>query len=135
MKIILFLISLVLARPLFAGDFVVYPFSYTSNVCSTFNFCPSNYCSYTEYRKWPTNGFGWAPDTNVTVHSATYTNQPNVVVQFVGKNGDVGCGSPTATTGNPASSRKYRFAIYWPTGSTVPTRTIVCPLTLTGFLP
>lgn len=125
--------SILFAVSLYAADFVVYPFSYTSNICATFNVCPSNYCSYNEYRKWPTNGFGWAPDTNFTIHTATYTNGGNVRTEYIDRLGsDMGCSmsNSISTSTHPLSGNKYIFSVLF-TNSIPGTNGLL----LHGFLP
>jgi hypothetical protein len=94
--------------------------------------CPGKYAGYVIFTKTPAQGWGWSPSTNTTVYTATDTNQPNTKVQFVGDYGDSGCAQTTVTVPYPMSP-VYRFGIYFPQGSQVPTNAY--PITLSGFNP
>lgn len=91
--------------------------------------CPGKYSGYVTFV--PTNGWGFAPATNATTYSATDTNLTTTKVQYVGAYGDVGCNQTTVTIPYPTLSPQYRFAIYFPSGSQVPTNAY--PIVLTGF--
>jgi hypothetical protein len=118
------------------GDIVIYPNGINTNTIVGTS-CPNGtFIASATYARTLANGWGWAPDTNhFSYFSASYTNQSGVVVQFGGKSGDTGCNSPTVAIANPPYSAKYRFTVYWPVGSTVPTSTNNAPLILTNFLP
>ena len=94
--------------------------------------CPGKYAGYVIFTKTPAQGWGWSPSTNTTVYTATDTNQINTKVQFVGDYGDSGCAQTTVTVPYPMSP-VYRFGIYFPQGSQVPTNAY--PITLSGFNP
>jgi hypothetical protein len=93
--------------------------------------CPGSYAGYVNYVKTVSQGWGWAPSTNTTVHTASDLNRLDTKVQFVGKNGDVGCNQTTVTVPDPTYSSKYRFSIYFV--NNVPTNTYA--ITLSGFDP
>jgi hypothetical protein len=93
--------------------------------------CPGAYAGYVNYIKTVSQGWGWAPDTNTTIHTASDLNRTDTKVQYVGKYGDVGCNQTTVTIPHPTSSPKYRFSIYFT--NNVPTNSYA--ITLTGFNP
>jgi hypothetical protein len=93
--------------------------------------CPGSYVGYVNYTKPVSQGWGWAPAANTTVHTASDNNRTDTKVQYVGKSGDIGCDQTSVTVPHPAYSSKYRFTIYFP--DNVPTD--VYPITLTGFNP
>jgi hypothetical protein len=95
--------------------------------------CPGKYSGYVNFTKTAANGWGWAPSTNTTIHTATDTNQTITKVQALGDYGDSYCNQTTATVQNPPMSPVYRFTIYFPTNTTVPTNPY--PITLNGFDP
>jgi hypothetical protein len=95
--------------------------------------CPGKYAGYVNYTKTAADGWGWAPSTNTTVHTATDTNRADTKLQYVGNYGDNGCAQTTVTVQNPPMSPVYRFSIYFPTGTAVPTNAY--PITLSGFDP
>jgi hypothetical protein len=93
--------------------------------------CPGAYIGYVVYANPTTNAWGWAPQTNTTVYTATDTNRINTNVQYVGAYGDIGCNKTTVTIPYPAFSPVYRFAIFFT--NNVPTNAY--PITLVGFNP
>lgn len=93
--------------------------------------CPGSYAGYVNYTRPVSQGWGWAPSTNTTVHTASDNNRTDTKVQFGGKYGDVGCNQTSVTVPHPTYSPKYRFTIYFP--NNVPTNAY--PITLTGFDP
>jgi hypothetical protein len=95
--------------------------------------CPGKYSGYVNYIKTASQGWGWSPSTNTMVYTATDTNQTITKVQYVGMYGDNGCDQTTVTVPSPTASPVYRFTIYFPTGTTVPTNAY--PITLSGFNP
>jgi len=95
--------------------------------------CPGKYCGYVNYLKTPSQGWGWSPSTGTTIYTATDTNQTTTKIQYLGDYGDSGCGQTTVTVPYPAMSPVYRFAIYFPTNTCVPTNAY--PITLNGFNP
>lgn len=95
--------------------------------------CPGRYCGYVNYTKTSSQGWGWAPSSGTTVHTATDGNQSNTKIQYLGAYGDSGCNLTTVAVPDPFMSPVYRFTIYFPTNSVVPTN--VYPITLTGFDP
>lgn len=95
--------------------------------------CPGAYSGYVNYCKTISQGWGWAPDTNTTVYTATDTNRADTVVQAGGKNGDSYCGQTSATVPYPALSPKYRFTIFFAPGAQIPTNAY--PIVMTGFDP
>ncbi len=95
--------------------------------------CPGAYAGYVNYILPMSQGWGYLPDTNTTVHTASDQNQSNTKVQSIGYYGDIGCSPNTVTVPDPTISPKYRFTIFFPRGSQVPTNAY--PITLTGFDP
>ncbi len=93
--------------------------------------CPGKYCGYVNYTKTISQGWGWSPATNTTVFNATDTNQPNTKVQYFGEYGDMNCNVTSVTVPYPAMSPVYRFSIFFPSGTSVPTNAY--PIVLTGF--
>ena len=93
--------------------------------------CPGGYAGYVNYIKTVSQGWGWAPTTNTTLHTATDANRIDTKVQYGGKFGDVGCNQTIVTVPHPTYSPKYRFTIYFP--NNVPTNSYA--ITLVGFDP
>jgi hypothetical protein len=92
--------------------------------------CPGAYAGYVIYTKTLSQGWGWAPSANTTVHTAAdTTGRQDTKVTYTGKSGDSGCNQTTVAVPDPTTSTKYRFAIYFP--NNVPTNAY--PITLTGF--
>jgi hypothetical protein len=117
----------------------VQPFAGTTTIFATpvaivgsQNTCPGSYAGYASYTKTIANGWGWAPTTGVTNHTATDNNRSDTKIVITGKSGDSKCGQTTATiTGNPPVSTVYRFTVYFP--NNVPSTNY--PLALDGFNP
>lgn len=93
--------------------------------------CPGAYAGYVNYTKTISQGWGWVPCTNTTVHTATDTNRTDTKVYYMGKYGDTGCAETTVTVPDPTASPKYRFTVFFP--NNVPTNAYA--LTLDGFNP
>ena len=93
--------------------------------------CPGPYVERVTFSKAPTNGWGWAPSTNTTIHTATDTNRSDTKVEFTGKSGDSGCNQTSVTAPHPPTSITYRFTIYFT--NTIPTTPY--PILLSGFNP
>lgn len=93
--------------------------------------CPGAYAGYVNYRKTVSQGWGWAPSTNTSVHTASDLNRTDTKVEYGGKYGDGGCNQTTVTVPPPTYSPKYRFTIYFT--NNVPTNSY--GITLTGFDP
>jgi hypothetical protein len=94
--------------------------------------CPGAYAGYVNYTKTVSQGWGWAPSTGTTTHTASDgTTRTDTKVQYLGKTGDKGCALKSVTAPDPAPSAKYRFTIYFP--NNVPTNSY--PLVLSGFDP
>jgi hypothetical protein len=94
--------------------------------------CPGAYAGYVNYIKTVLQGWGWAPTSGTTVHTAADgTTRTDTKVEYVGKNGDSGCNQTIVTVPHPPLSTKYRFSIYFP--NNVPTNSY--PITLVGFDP
>jgi len=89
------------------------------------------YAGYVNYIKTISQGWGWAPTTNTTLHTATDANRLDTKVQYVGKFGDAGCSQTIVTVPHPTYTPKYRFTIYFP--NNVPTNSYA--ITLVGFDP
>jgi hypothetical protein len=88
--------------------------------------CPGKYSGYVNYI--PPSGWGFIPIA--PVYSATDTNQTTTKAYYMGAYGDTGCGQTTVTIQN-LMSPQYRFSIYFPSGSQVPTNAY--PIVLNGF--
>ncbi len=95
--------------------------------------CPGKYSGYVNFTKTASQGWGWTPSTDTTVYTASDTNQTITKVQYCGAYGDNGCAQTSVTIPYPTGSPVYRFTIYFPPGSQVPTNAY--PITLTGFNP
>jgi hypothetical protein len=93
--------------------------------------CPGAYAGYVNYTKSAAQGWGWAPSTNTSVHTATDTTRSDTKVQYLGKSSDKGCSQTTVSIPNPPYSTKYRFTIYFT--NNVPTNAY--SITLSGFDP
>jgi len=113
------------------GSITVYGTPVTSSGGS--GTCPGKYCGYVNFVKTASQGWGWAPSTGTTIHTATDGNQSNTKVQYLGAYGDSGCNLTTVAVPDPYVSPVYRFTIYFPTNTVVPTNAY--PITLTGFDP
>ncbi|HEX4264028.1 MAG TPA: immunoglobulin domain-containing protein [Verrucomicrobiae bacterium] len=94
--------------------------------------CPGAYSGYVNFTKPMSEGWGFAPDTSNS-HTATDSNRSDTKVQFNGYYGDGNCAQTTVTVGNPPPSPAYRFTIFFPRGSQVPTNSYA--ITLVGFNP
>ena len=110
-------------------DVVVYAFPTTSS--GSLPPCPGAYAGYVNYTKTVAQGWGWAPNTNTTIYTASDMTRTNTKVEYVGAYGDEGCAKTNVTIHYPPYSPVYRFSIYFP--SKVPTTNY--PITLTGFNP
>ena len=93
--------------------------------------CPGAYVGYVNYTKTAAQGWGWAPDSGTTTHTATDTNRVDTKVQYAGKLGDTSCNQTTVTVPDPTYSTKYRFTIYFT--NNVPTNAY--SIVLDGFNP
>ncbi len=93
--------------------------------------CPGTYAGYVNYTKTVSQGWGWAPSTNTTVHTASDLNRSDTKVYYAGKYGDTGCNQTTVTVPHPTASPKYRFTIFF--ANNVPTNSYA--ITLSGFNP
>jgi hypothetical protein len=91
--------------------------------------CPGSYAGFAKYTK--SVGWGWAPSTNTSVHTATDNNRSDTKVFYTGLSGDTNCALTTVTVPDPHPSTVYRFTVYFP--NNVPTTNY--PLTLSGFDP
>jgi hypothetical protein len=95
--------------------------------------CPGPFSGYVNYMRPISQGWGWAPTTNTSVLSAADLNRSDTKVQAMGKNVDIYCDQSTVNIPTPAYSAKYRFTIYFPPGTQIPTNAYA--ITLTGFDP
>jgi hypothetical protein len=93
--------------------------------------CPGPYSGYVNYIKPMSQGWGFVPSTNTTIHVCTDNNRSDTKIQYNGYFGDGNCGQTTLTVPDPAPSPKYRFTIFFPRGSQVPTNAY--PIALDGF--
>jgi hypothetical protein len=80
---------------------------------STTNSCPGTYAGYVNYTKTASQGWGWAPSSGTTIHTATDTNRNDTKVLYLGKAGDKDCHITTVSVPDPTVSPKYRFTIYF----------------------
>lgn len=94
--------------------------------------CPGRYTGCVSFTKTVSQGWGWAPDTNTTVHTASDGGgRTDTKIQYIGRNSDLGCNQTSVTVPDPPFSTKYRFTIYFT--NNVPTNAY--PLILNGFAP
>jgi hypothetical protein len=93
--------------------------------------CPGAYAGYVNYVRPVSQGWGWAPTTNAPVLTASDANRADTKVQTMGKSGDMFCDQSIVNIPTPPYSTKYRFTIFFPPGTQVPTNAY--PITLTGF--
>jgi hypothetical protein len=93
--------------------------------------CPGPYAGYVNYTKTAAQGWGWQPNTNTTIHTASDTTRSDTKIQYVGKKGDVGCNQTIVTVPDPTFSTAYRFTICFT--NNVPSTNY--PMTLNGFNP
>ncbi len=112
-----------------AGSVTVWATPVTSS--GTNGTCPGAYIGYVNYTKTVAQGWGWAPSTNTTIHTATDINRVDTKVQYSGKRLDSGCDQTTVAVPDPTYSTKYRFTIYFT--NNVPTNSY--SITLDGFDP
>jgi hypothetical protein len=111
------------------GEITVYGFPVVSGGGS--GNCPGKYSGYVNFTKTMAQGWGWAPTAGAT-HVASDTNRMDTKIMFTGQYGDSSCASNGVTVLNPTSP-VYRFSIFFPTNSVVPTNAY--PITLDGFDP
>jgi hypothetical protein len=94
--------------------------------------CPGPYAGYVNYTKTISQGWGWAPSSGTTIHTASDgTTRTDTKIVYLGKYLDIGCSQTSVTVPDPAPSPKYRFTIYFP--SDVPANPY--PIVLSGFDP
>lgn len=93
--------------------------------------CPGSYAGYANYTKTLAQGWGWAPTSGTTTHTATDLNRMDTKVQYSGKLGDGDCNQTSVSVPDPTYSTKYRFTIYFT--NNVPTNAY--SITLDGFDP
>jgi hypothetical protein len=94
--------------------------------------CPGSYIGYVNYTKTVSQGWGWAPSTNTTLHRASDgSGRTDTKVQYVGRSSDSGCAQTTVAIPDPTFSTKYRFTIFFT--NNIPTNAY--PITLSGFNP
>ena len=94
--------------------------------------CPGAYAGYVSYTKTAAQGWGWTPNNNTSVHTASDVIRTDTKVQYMGCYFDNGCNQTTVTVPHPTTSPKYRFTIFFP--NNVPT-TNAYPISLVGFNP
>jgi hypothetical protein len=95
--------------------------------------CPGKYSGYVNYTKTVAQGWGWTPSTSNTVYTVTDTNATNTKLAYTGDYGDYGCNQTTVSVPYQAMSPAYRFTVFFPHGTQVPTNAY--PITLSGFNP
>jgi len=113
------------------GSITMYGTPITGNGGNT-NSCPGRYSGYVNFTKTTSQGWGWAPTAGASSHTATDNNRSDTRVTFLGYYMDPGCGTNSVSVTNLISP-VYRFGIYFPVGTQVPTNTYA--ITLTGFDP
>jgi hypothetical protein len=111
------------------GAITVYGSPVTSG--GTMGSCPGAYSGYVTYARTISQGWGWAPTAGAAIIQASDLNRADTKVQVMGKSGDTFCDQTTVNLPTPPNSVKYRFGIYFPPGTQVPTNAY--PITLTGF--
>jgi hypothetical protein len=94
--------------------------------------CPGKYSGYVNFTKTMSQGWGWAPTAGALAHTATDNNRSDTKVYFMGQYGDPGCNTNSVAVTNLISP-VYRFSIFFPTNTAVPTNAY--PITLDGFDP
>lgn len=112
-----------------AGTVVVYGMPVQSG--GSTGSCPGAYAGYVNYTKSTAQGWGWAPSSGTTVHTATDPNGSNTKIQYYGMWTDSGCNQTSIAVPDPTFSPKYRFTIYFP--DNVPTNSY--SIELDGFDP
>ena len=93
--------------------------------------CPGSYAGYVNYTKTVAQGWGWAPTSGTTIHTATDITRTDTKVEYKGKSLDSGCNQTTVSVPDPTYSTKYRFTIYFT--NNIPTNSY--PIELNGFNP
>ena len=94
--------------------------------------CPGAYAGYVTFKKSISQGWGYAPTSGASVHTAADVTRTDTKIEYFGKFGDSGCAQTSDNVPDPTGSPKYRFTIYFP--NNVPT-TNAYPIQLTGFDP
>lgn len=113
-----------------AGGIVVFSFPVSGG--GSQGTCPGAYTGYANYTKTFSQGWGWAPSANTTIHTASDgAGRTDTKVEYVGRYLDSGCDQTTVTVPDPTFSPKYRFTIYFT--NNVPTNAY--PINLSGFDP
>lgn len=113
-----------------AGQIVVFTFPVTGS--GSQGTCPGAYTGYANYTKTASQGWGWAPSANTSIHTASDgTARTDTKIEYVGRYLDSGCDQTTVTVPHPTFSPKYRFTIYFT--NDVPTNPY--PINLSGFYP
>ena len=69
--------------------------------------CPGPYSGYVNFTKTMSDGWGYAPTSGTTTHTAADPNRSDTKVQYVGYYGDFNCDQTTVTVPDPAISPKY----------------------------
>jgi hypothetical protein len=95
------------------------------------NSCPGVYAGYVTYLKTASQGWGWAPASGTSIHTATDTNRSDTKIYYLGRYSDNNCAPTTIAVPDPAPSPKYRFTVFFP--NNVPTNAY--PIVLSGFDP
>ncbi len=113
-----------------SGPFTVYAVPVTSGGSN--GACHFAYVGCVNYTKTVAQGWGWKPDTNMTVHTAADGGgRTDTLISYVGKTGDSGCNQTSVTVPDPPASTAYRFTIFFP--NNVPATNY--PIILNGFNP
>ena len=80
------------------GQVIIY--SYPARGGGSHGSCPGSYVGYANYTKTVAQGWGWAPSTNTTIHTASDTNRADTKIVYTGKLGDCACGAARVTIPN-----------------------------------
>lgn len=94
--------------------------------------CPGTWTSQAAYLKSAAAGWGWAPDTNTTIHTVTDTNNMGAKLYYLGRFSDNACATNSVTLPATPPSPKYRFTVFFPM-TNAPTGSYW--IKLTGFNP
>ena len=96
--------------------------------------CPGDSAGYVLFRK-PKSPYGWEVENRAITATARDPNRANTRVTYVGYAGasTKGCGTNVVAIGPNSPSTCFRFAIYFPRGTAVPTGPY--PIHLENFKP
>lgn len=122
------------ANALASGEFLIYPNSPHSSIAKSIaNPCPGTTWCFQNFLL-PNPQWGFAPDTNVHVHTFSYPESTNVSMSYIGFFGDSGCiKSNIISIPDPPPSPKYRLTVWFTKTNDLPVGTND-PVTADGFL-